>query len=123
MIKLMSLLTEWSSKRDPNKVDLKWIRHIQISTAEPDVIGHHHIAKTTKAMLKVDKKLGSQFKKMGDKYIKHREKLTKDYDKMYKGGAGDVKKASAFFEKGMKIYAKMGKELIDFTEKNFNAVK
>ena len=42
---------------------------------------------------------------------------------MYKGGEGDVKKASAFFEKAMKIYAKMGKELIDFTEKNFNAVK
>ena len=61
----MSLLTEWSSKRDPNKVDLKWIRHIQISTAEPLYIRTDHIVKTTKAMLKADKKLGSQFKKMG----------------------------------------------------------
>ena len=83
MIKLKSLITEWSSIRDPKKVDLKWIRHIQISTAEPDVIGHHHIVKTTKAMLKVDKKLGSQFKKMGDKYIKFREDLGNKYDKMY----------------------------------------
>jgi len=123
MIKLKDLITEWSSIRDPKKTDLKWIRHIQISTAEPDVIRHDHIVKTTKDMLKVDKKLGSQFKKMGDKYIKHREKLTKDYDKMYKGGAGDVKKASAFFQKGMIKYEKMGKELIKFTDKNFNAVK
>ena len=123
MIKLMSLIKEWSSIRDPKKVDLKWIRHIQISTAEPLYIRTDHIVKTTKAMLKADKKLGSQFKKMGDKYIKHREDLGNKYDKMYKGGEGDVKKASAFFQKGMAKYTKMGKELIKFTDDNFNAVK
>ena len=87
----MSLLTEWSSKRDPNKVDLKWIRHIQISTAEPLYIRTDHIVKTTKAMLKADKKLGSQFKKMGDKFIKFQDDLAKKYKSVYKDGEGDEK--------------------------------
>ena len=69
MIKLMSLIKEWSSKRDPNKADLKWIRHIQISTADPDVIRHDHIKKTHKAMKKVDKKLAQQFEKLGDNVL------------------------------------------------------
>ena len=73
MIKLKSLITEWSSKRDPNKVDLKWIRHIQISTAEPRYIRTDHIVKTGKAMKKVDKKLAKEFDKLGSKYIKHQE--------------------------------------------------
>ena len=123
MIKLKSLITEWSSIRDPKKVDLKWIRHIQISTAEPDVIRHDHIVKTGKTMKKVDKKLASQFIKMGDKYIKHREDLSKDYAKVYQDGKGDVKKASALFKKGKAKYTKIGKELQKFIEKNFNAVK
>ena len=123
MIKLMSLITEWSSKRDPNKVDLKWIRHIQISTAEPRYIRTDHIVKTGKAMLKVDKKLGSQFKKLGDKFIKHKNDLADKYKSVYKDGEGDEKKASAIWDKGQKVLEKIGKELIDFTEKNFNAVK
>ena len=121
MIKLMSLITEWSSKKDPNKADLKWIRHIQISTAEPDVIRHDHIKKTHKAMKKIDKKLAKEFEKLGDKYIKQREKTEKDYYAA-KDKLGD-KKAGKVFEKGMSVYAKIGKELIKFTEKHFNAVK
>ena len=123
MIKLKSLITEWSSKRDPNKVDLKWIRHIQISTAEPDVIRIDHIRKTYKAMNKVDKKLAKQFKKLGDKYDKHQEDLAKKYKSVYKDGEGDEKKASAIWNKGQIKLSKIGKELIKFTEDNFNAVK
>ena len=121
------VLNEWSSKRDPKKADLKWIRHIQISTADPDVIRHDHIKKTHKAMKKVDKKLAQQFEKLGDKYIKIKEDYTKEYYKYYSDDKPqnhpDIKKASKIFEKGQKQYAQMGKKLIDFTEKNFNAVK
>ena len=123
MIKLKSLITEWSSKRDPNKIDLKWIRHIQISTAEPQYIRTDHIVKTGKAMKKVDKKLAKEFDKLGSKYIKHQDDLAKKYKSVYKDGEGDEKKASKIWDKGQKELEKIGKELIDFTEKNFNAVK
>jgi len=115
------ILNEWSSIRDPKKTDLKWIRHIQISTAEPDVIRHDHIKKTHKEMKKVDKKLAQQFEKLGNKYIKQREKTEKDYYAA-KDKLGD-KKAGKVFEKGMSVYTKIGKELIKFTDDNFNAVK
>ena len=120
---MKDLITEWSSIRDPKKVDLKWIRHIQISTAEPDVIRTDHIANTGKAMQKVDKKLASQFKKLGDMYIKHQADLAKKYKSVYKDGEGDEKKASAIWRKGQIKLSKIGKQLIKFTDDNFNAVK
>jgi len=120
MIKLMSLLTEWSSKRDPNKVDLKWIRHIQISTADPDVIRHDHIDKSHKEINKIDKTLAGQFKKISDRYKKQQKKYESDYSKLKDKSPT---KASKVFYDGVAKYAKIGKELIKFTEKNFNAVK
>ena len=60
--------------------------------------------------------------KSQDSYEKIFEELEKIVQKMDSGDIS-LEKSLDFFEKGMKIYAKMGKELIDFTEKNFNAVK
>ena len=50
------------------------------------------------------------------KYIKQREKTEKDFYAA-KDKLGD-KKAGNIFEKGMLVYAKIGKELIKFVNKN-----
>ena len=97
------------------KPEIKWIRHIQISTADPDVIRHDHIDKTFKAIQKVDKKVASQFKKIADKYKKQKETYEAEYNKLK--DTSPTKASKAFYD-GVSKYTKIGKELIKFMQKN-----
>ena len=110
MIKLRRLITE-ATKRT-----IKWIRWVQITNAEPDVIRHDHIDNTFKAIADVDKKAAAKFKKIADKYKKQRETYEKEYNQ-YKDKVSPTEATKRFYD-GVSKYSDIGKQLINFVKKS-----